>query len=335
MGPATISPMHLIIPYAASHHLSATDALKGLQLPHLQALLALLQRQQTERDGDPTPLHMPHERVLARALGWDTSKASAALPWAAWQTTPTLAGSGAATASPPQAWMTPCHWQIGMDQVVMSDPAHLQLSDEESQQLLHAMQPFLQEDGLQVTWHSALLWHAQGELLADLATASLDRVIGENVKPWMPDSPAARALRRLQSEMQMLIYNHPVNDARDARRQITVNSFWLHGAGSLPAAPTAPPTQRMDMPDALRQSALRGDVPAWRQAWQQLDATAVADLLAHFKATGQATLSLCSEHSAHSYEAAPAGWHQRTKRLFKGLFNKTTPAAALAALIAP
>jgi hypothetical protein len=34
-------------------------------------------------------------------------------------------------------------------------------------------------------------------------------------------------LQRLQSEMQMLLYNHPVNNARDARRQISVNSFWL------------------------------------------------------------------------------------------------------------
>jgi hypothetical protein len=215
-----------------------------------------------------------------------------------------------------------------MDQVVMADPAHLNLSDEESQQLLQAMQPFLQEDGLQVTWHSALMWHAQGAMLADLACASLDRVIGENVKAWMPDRPEARPLQRLQSEMQMLLYNHPVNNARDARRQITVNAFWLHGAGSLPAnTPASVPT--LSVSDDLRQSALRGDVQAWRQAWQQIDATALADLLADLKATGQATLSLCSEHAAHTYTAAPAAWHQKIARLF----NKPSPAAALQALL--
>ena len=307
--------MHLIIPYAASHAFTAPEALAGLQLPHLQTLLAVLQRQPLQPDSDETPLHMPHERVHAQALGWRT--ALNALPWAAWQT--------AQTGTTPQAWMTPCHWQIGMDQVVMLDPASLFLSDDESQQLLQAMQPFLQEDGLQATWHSALQWHVQGELLADLACASLDRVIGQNIKPWMPDSPAARPLQRLQSEMQMLLYNHTVNNARDARRQISVNSFWLHGAGTLPVMPS---NQGIQVPDALRPSALRGDVQAWRQAWQQLDATLLSDLLTHFKATGQATLSLCSEHAAQTYEAAPAAWHQRITRLF----NKTTPAAALAAL---
>ena len=210
----------------------------------------------------------------------------------------------------------------------MADPAALQLSDEESQQLLHALQPFLQEDGLQVTWHSAGQWHVRGDLLTGLETASLDRVIHQNVKDWMPQGPAARPVQRLQSEMQMLLYNHPVNDAREARRQITVNSFWLHGAGALPA-PSAAPTLRLEIPMALRSAALHGDVQAWRQAWQQLDATAMADLLAHFKATGQATLSLCSEHAAHAYTAAPVAWHQRVTRLF----NKTTPAAALTALI--
>ncbi len=323
--------MHLIIPYAASQQFG-TAALEGLSLPHLQALLSHLQRQHTACDGESTPLHMPHERIHARALGWDTSDAHAALPWAAHHNTrehPPASTTGHAQAAH-QAWMTPCHWQIGMDQVNLLNPDSLYLTDEESQQLLQAMQPFLQEDGLHVTWHSALLWHAQGEMLAGLACASLDRVIGQNVQHWMPDSRAARPLQRLQSEMQMLLYNHPVNDAREARRQHTVNAFWLHGAGTLPAGANSPPLH-LEMPDALRHSALRGDVTAWQQAWQQLDATALADLLAHFKDTGQATLSLCSEHTAHTYEAAPAAWHQRLTRLF----HKTTPAAALAALTRP
>jgi hypothetical protein len=319
--------MHLIIPFAASHALIGPEVWAGLQLPHLQTLLTLLQRQQVLQDPETSALHLPHERLQAQALGWPLEAPT--LPWAAWH----RAQQGKQSTEP-QAWMTPCHWQIGMDQVVMADPAHLHLSDEESQQLLQAMQPFLQEDGLQMTWHSALLWHAQGSLLANLPTASLDRVIGQNVKDWMPNSPAARPLQRLQSEMQMLLYNHPVNDARDARRQHTVNAFWLHGAGTLPAtqpaaAPPPPMNEAVTVSDALRASALHGDLQTWRQAWQQLDATAVADLLQHVKTTGQGTLSLCSEHTAHTYMAGPAAWHQRITRLF----NKPSPAAALQALI--
>ncbi len=325
--------MHLIIPYAASQALTSPEVWADLQLPQLQNLLNLLQRDQVLQDADDTPPHLPHERLQAQALGW--AHDAACLPWAAWH----QAQQGQPSAEP-QAWMTPCHWQIGMDQVVMTDPAQLGLSDDESQQLLQAMQPFLQEDGLQVTWHSALMWHAQGALLADLPTASLDRVIGQNVKDWMPKHPVARPLQRLQSEMQMLLYNHPVNDVRDGSRQYTVNAFWLHGAGTLPpttptsaagvsTAAASPMIAAVTVLDALRASALQGDLQTWRQAWQQLDATAMADLVQHHQATGQGTLSLCSEHAAHTYTAAPAAWHQR----FKRLFQKTSPAAALQALV--
>ena len=332
--------MHLIIPYAASHALPASEAFKGLQLRNLQALLPQLQRQQTLQDPEPTPLHMPHERLQAQVLGWPLDGPS--MPWAAWQ----LSEQGHPSTEP-QAWMTPCHWQVGMDQVVMADPAHLHLSDEESQQLLQAMQPFLQEDGLQVTWHSPLQWHVRGAMLANLATASLDRVVGQNVKPWLPDHPAARPLQRLQSEMQMLLYNHPVNDAREARRQHTVNSFWLHGAGALPAVTTTPtPTPTATDPDtplthpvrvvqALRASALHGDWPAWQQAWHTLDATVIADALQHFKTTGQLTLSLCSEHAAHTYTAASMAWHQRTWRQVRQWLSSDLPTTALQALITP
>lgn len=322
--------MHLIIPYAASHALPASEAFKGLSLQNLQSLLAQLQRQSTLQDPEPTPLHLPHERLQAQALGWPLN--APALPWAAWQ----LSEQGH-TSDQPQAWMTPCHWQVGMDQVVMADPAHLHLSDDESQQLLEAMQPFLQEDGLTVTWHSPLLWHVRGALLADLATASLDRVVGQNVKPWLPDHPAARPLQRLQSEMQMLLYNHPVNDAREARKQHTVNSFWLHGAGVLPAA-TAPDSQRASpatVIKTLRAPALHGDWPAWQQAWHTLDTSVIADALQHLKATGQLTLSLCSEHAAHTYTAAPKAWHQRTWRQVRHWFSSDSPTTALQALITP
>ena len=317
--------MHLIIPYAASHAFTGSEVWVGLQLPQLQTLLGRLQHHQTlPETATGMALHMPHERLRAQSLGW--AHDALALPWAAWQNNQNK--QDAMVNPAPQAWMTPCHWQIGMDQVVMANPEHLHLSDEESQQLLQAMQAFLLEDGLHVTWQSALQWHVQGDMLTDLPTVSLDRVIGQNVKDWMPDHPATRPFQRLQSEMQMLLYNHPVNDAREARRQHTVNAFWLHGAGVLPAD-VAQPAQAVNMPDTLRACALRGDAQAWRQGWQLLDATVVADALKHLEATGQVTLSLCSEHTAHTFTAAGAAWHQKISRLF----NKPSPAAALQALI--
>jgi hypothetical protein len=300
--------MHCIIAYAASAHLPP-DALDGLHLPRLSALLNRLQR--TGQDHDPAddqpPAAMPHERAHASALGWDSH---APHPWAAWQTGTTG----------PQAWITPCHWQIGMDQVFMLDPAALQLTDEESQALLQAMQPWLQEDGLQVRWHDALHWHASGDMLGGWSAASLDRVIGANVRPWIT-SGLPGALVRLQSEMQMLAYNHPVNDARLARGQLPVNAFWVHGAGSLPQ-PT-PAGRSVQYLDDLRAHILRGDVQGWRAAWQLLDTRLPAP------DTPGLQLTLCSESAAHLWQARPAHWLARLQKALR----PTDTTLALKALI--
>ena len=299
--------MHLIIPYAALAD-ATPDALHDLVLPHLRQLLSPMtctHRDEEERDAKPSP-HMPHERVWARHLGWPLD---APLPWAAWSQPDNPA---------PQAWITPCHWQIGMDQVVMLDPAHLQLSDPESRALLEAMQPYLQEDGLDVRWHSALRWHATASVFDNMQAASLERVSGANVKPWITDGHMPASLRRLQSEMQMLLYNHPVNEARLAQGRLTVNSFWVHGAGALPqtqAAQAAHKASPILVLDSLRGPALRGDLPAWQAAWREIDTTHLAPLAQ--QADLRLRLSLCSETAAHTYQRSERSWLQRIGAVFQ------------------
>ncbi len=314
---------HLIIPYAASRSPALREPLGRLELPHLQALLHALTRVQTDVDDEHQPsLNMPHERALARALHWD---AHAACPWAA--LTPETNHKSdfipdiARTA--PQAFFSPCHWQIGIGQVVMLNPSSLNLSESESQALLAAMQPFFIEDGLSVRYLAPTLWHVQGEMLRDLACASLDRVVGMDVNPWLPKTDAAKALRRLQSEMQMLLYNHPVNDARSGQGQLTVNSFWVHGAGVLTHMPAAPAPH---MTAALREAALREDAQAWLKAWHETDATLCADLRQRM-GSRPVTLTLCSEHAAHTYQIQTASplkqlW-QRTQRLLQPVSVQT------------
>jgi len=310
---------HLIIPYAASRSPALQGAMLQLELPHLQALLQAFTRVRTDEDDlDEPGLSMPHERARAQAL--QLPGAEGAWPWAA------LANPD--TNDQPQAYFSPCHWQIGIGQVVMLNPASLLLSESESQALLAAMQAFFTEDGLTVRYLSPTQWHVQGEMLRGLACASLDRVVGMNVNPWLPKSDSAKALRRLQSEMQMLLYNHPVNDARSAQRQLTVNSFWVHGAGVLTMKPPAPAPH---MAQALREPALREDAQAWMQAWREIDATLCADLR-HRMGSRPVTLTLCSEHAAHTYQATAQSTLQQLWQRAHRLFQPLTLQTALQAL---
>ncbi len=295
---------HLIIPYAATRSPMGRDTLARLELPNMQLLLKTLMRVHTEEDDpDQLCLDMPHERVLGRALHLPAVEGD--WPWAAL--------SQEMPSNQPEAYFSPCHWQIGMDQVVMLNPDNLQLSEEESLSLLEAMKPFLTEDGLTVSYMAPTQWHVKGELLRDLHCASLDRVIGMNLNTWLPKSESAKSVRRLQSEMQMLLYNHPVNDKRSAQRQLTVNSFWVHGAGSLTEKPTQPKPQ---VTMALREHALREDPSGWLNAWNALDATLGAALLEKAQ-THAVTLTLCSEHAAHTYQTRPQNLWQRAQRMLR------------------
>jgi hypothetical protein len=135
-------------------------------------------------------------------------------------------------------------------------------------------------------------------------------------------------IRRLQNEMQMLLYTHPLNDARQARGQPAINSVWFHGSGAVPGAnglshPAAPPpAEHTD----LRAPALAGDAPAWAQAWQALDAGAIAALLRSDPLT--ARLTLCGESHAHTWAPRPRSWPAR----WRSLWRKPLLAATLEAL---
>lgn len=305
-----LDAVHLLIPFAAADGDAARAALAGLSLPHLERLLARLQPHTAADPAPASALSMPHERALADAIG--LPGADGQLPWAAWE----HAHRGGAAGTQAWAWITPSHWLVGRDHVRMADPRQLDLSAEDSQALLGAMRPYFEEDGLQLQWERPDRWLACGPLFAGLPLASLDRVAGRVLDAWMPRSPAARPLRRLQQEMQMLLYTHPVNEARSAAGLLPVNSFWASGAGALPdgAVPVQP--DGLLVPQALREAALRADWPAWAAAWQQLDATACADALRALAAGQTVTLTLCGERQACRWTSDGAGWSRKLTALW-------------------
>ena len=312
---------HLVIPFSACNGDGWLQAMKALperregglkNLPRLLLGMKLLGTICLEASS----LSTPHERVLAKALDMPGFEATpdGLLPWAAWQAaqTPGLQDQ------PGKAWafITPCHWVMGREHASLSDPAALALTDLDAQTLLHAMQPYFETEG--ITLHPAApdRWLAEGEIFRDLPTASLDRVMGRNVDAWLP---ASRKIKLLQNEMQMLLYTHPLNDARAAGRLQTVNSFWLSGTGAL--APTEP-MQAMQKPHitvnrALAQAAFADDWAGHAQAWAALDAGDVATWLARQTAGESVRLSLCSESQALTFETSAPGLLTKVMRLLK------------------
>jgi hypothetical protein len=152
---------------------------------------------------------MPHERALARSLGWP---ADAPLPWAA----RLAAADGVDVGTRPWGLLTPVHWRVGTDAVHLADPRELGLDEAASRAAFDAVRPLFDSEGFTMAWGAPLRWYASHPMLATLATVSIERVVGRNVDRWLPAQRDARLVRRLQSEVQMLLHSHPLNAAREA-----------------------------------------------------------------------------------------------------------------------
>ncbi|MDB5844893.1 MAG: hypothetical protein JWP79_2203, partial [Polaromonas sp.] len=220
-----------------------------------------------------------------------------------------------------------CHWAMGHLHATLSDPALLDLREDESRSLLALMQPYFETDGITLHGVSPGRWLAEGELFRGLPTASIDRVLARNVDAWLPDTKSAAPLRRLQNEMQMLLYTHPFNDEREARRQLPVNSFWISGTGDLPAGfgealtPALSRTERgqVKVPRDLAQAVFREDWAGYAQAWATLEAGDIAALLDRQRAGETVRLTLCGDSSAQTFETHRAGLWTKISSLFSPL----------------
>lgn len=305
--------MHTLIAYAAPPDPQCRNALKRLELPYLAQLLGML-TPTGHLYGNATDLTPLAERVQAQAAGLDG--ADGLVPWAADEARQRgLTGLHGAKG---WAWVTPCHWTIHSDHVEMSDPVHLALTPNHADQLQLAMQPFFAEDGITLfapaPGHTHSRWLAHGAVFADLSTASLDRVSGQSVDAWIPRQEQAKTLRRLQNEMQMLLYTHPVNDQRAHFKLPAVNAFWVSGTGTPPETWTSHGATPPSVRDALRMPALQDDAAAWVTAWHALDGSTLAHDVQRLQQGETVQLTLCSDTHAVTLTQQPLSLWQRAQR---------------------
>lgn len=327
-----IERMHCIVPFAAPTSDAGRAALATMQWPRLQVLLprlALVDRDEAEA----TTFTPPHERVLARALGWQGEDGR----W------PFAAHAARADGIDPGdgAWglVSPVHWHVGTDQVSLADPGALQLDEAGSRDLFDAVRPLFESafDGdaagaggaaartPRLVYGAPTRWYVEHASLEGLRTASVDRVVGRNVDPWLdegdgpigPTGPAGAAAasplrrwRRLQAEVQMLLHAHPLNARREAAGALPVNSFWLSGCGR--AQPEAPPMP-LQVDASLRAAALAEDWAAWADAWRELENGLLLGLEVALHRGGDVWLTLAGERGAVTFAPLRGGLLARLK----------------------
>jgi hypothetical protein len=149
-------------------------------------------------------------------------------------------------------WLaTPVHLFAGLDSVHVHPAGLLRLGDAEQQQLVSEFAAVFADS----PWRLQALGERELLLSGPPLRASADDpavVLGQEPTAAMPRGPDATALRRLGSELELWLHEHPVNLERQQRGELPVTTFWLWGARS-DAASDSELAQAMRAPSDLVQ----------------------------------------------------------------------------------
>ncbi|MEP6943049.1 MAG: hypothetical protein ABI981_08945 [Betaproteobacteria bacterium] len=133
----------------------------------------------------------------------------------------------------------PAHFVVNRTDVRLDALVH-DLNDEESTALRATLATHFAGDGVNVAALDASHWLLGMRGAQSLATVPPDAIFGEPLIAHLPTGADAARWRQWQSEMQMLLFEHPVNTAREAAARKPVNGIWIWGGGA-PALAAAPP----------------------------------------------------------------------------------------------
>lgn len=217
--------------------------------------------------------------------------------------------------------------QPGTDYWLRVDPVHLQiqrtqlflypqipLDADEAAQLCTSLNTHFAAEGLRFFSPHPQRWYLQMKIVPDIVTRPLSQVTGRNVQAHLPKGSDALRWHKAFNEIQMLFFEHVVNQAREARGDLPVNSIWLWGGGHAVAQLARPYTKVFGdsflagafaqaagipyqiLPDdliryaddsegdvlivweGLRRPLQQGDLHAWRDSVQCLEQSYIAPL---------------------------------------------------------
>lgn len=129
------------------------------------------------------------------------------------------------------ACATPVHLLAAIEHLRIAPPGAVELDAEEVEAIGATLQEhFSAADHVFVgDARGGWLWSSARDVQCTSVEPSA--AAGRNVRELMPAGRDGPEVCRLMNEVQMLLHEHPVNERRVARGQVTVNSLWLWGFG--------------------------------------------------------------------------------------------------------
>jgi len=106
------------------------------------------------------------------------------------------------------------------------------LSHDETRALIAALNAHFAPDGVAFFAPAPSSWYVRAPRAQQLCTKPPEAAVGVPLFEFLPSGPDAPRWCRWQSEMQMLLFEHPVNGQRERTGSAPVNSVWFWGGGT-------------------------------------------------------------------------------------------------------
>lgn len=212
----------LFIPglWALLHH-AGSEILQDM--PALERIL--------NRCDNRTESSLESEDLLLNRLGWQ-ARENDDVPVAAFERLTTGRDSDG-------FWFRadPVNLQEDQNYLMMSYPAVLDLDLDEAKVMADSINQHFAEDGWSLEVAEPQRWYLKLDKNPGIQTTPLWRAVGRDVFGLMPVGENSRQWHSWLMELQMLLFTHPVNEARTEQGKAAVSGLWLWGGGALAELP--------------------------------------------------------------------------------------------------
>lgn len=124
----------------------------------------------------------------------------------------------------------PVHFVLQRDFFTLGDA--VSLSTVEAKSLLAHLNQHFAQDGLRfIPSQSGEFFYLNVNHDVDVSTYLLSEAMGRDVGKHMPSGKDGMKFQALLNEVQMLLHDHPMNQVREQKGLLPVNSLWLSGGG--------------------------------------------------------------------------------------------------------
>jgi len=212
--------IQLVIPDLFLPNGIAAEACQGLKVPSLEKLLG-----RGSQEFLP-PVSMEH--LLCESFGLSCQPDIPVAPISAVYDG-LVAGDGLAEG----CWMRadPVHLQLQRTHLLANE---VQASAEEAKAICISLNEHFAGQGIEFHAPHPQRWYVRLKTLPQMRSTPLSQVIGNDVRMFLPAGEDASRWHQVFNEIQMLLFAHPLNEARESRGELPVNSVWFWGGGCSP-----------------------------------------------------------------------------------------------------